>query len=115
MGSKDLGWQNGSSCRNYNLVNAHTASQSTARSSLTRSCKIHAVIPIVRVRITSRKDRDSDGFVGGGSDAWIAEGFVPADFLKCRKEIFRDGRFHNIPQSACTEGLAGHLGSLVLA
>jgi hypothetical protein len=37
MGSKNSAWQNGSSCQNYNLVNAPMASQSTARSLLTKS------------------------------------------------------------------------------
>jgi hypothetical protein len=40
---------------------------------------------------------------------------VPADSLKCRKKIFRDGRLYNVAQSACTEGLRGHLRSFVLA
>ena len=40
---------------------------------------------------------------------------MPADFLKGRKKILRDGRLYDVSQSACAEGLRGHLRSFVLA
>ena len=39
---------------------------------------------------------------------------MPTDFLECRKKILRDGRLYDVSQSACAEGLHGHLRSFVL-
>jgi hypothetical protein len=53
--------------------------------------------------------------VGGGSDTWIAESLVPADFLQRSKKIFRVRGLYNVSQGACTERLRGHLRRFVLA
>jgi hypothetical protein len=56
-----------------------------------------------------------DWAVGGGNDAWIAEGFVAADFLQRSKKIFRVRRLYNISQGTRAKRLRGHLRRFVLA